>query len=199
MPNEHSLGAAASKSESVHRLAFSWPARRAALGSRPLFFFRRSPTSLPPTSLFFLFPFFFCSPPSLPPPSPPTPPPQPPQRFFETFSYLPPLSDADIAKQVDYVTRNGWVPALEFADPEHAYVGDQNTVRIRNSVGYQDNRYWSMYKLPMFGCTDSSQVLKEIQSATKSFPRAYIRLVAFNPDRQVQVAGMLVHRPTSVS
>ena len=153
------------------------------------------PLSLP---LFFLFPFFFCSPPSLPPPSPPTPPPQPPQRFFETFSYLPPLSDADIAKQVDYVTRNGWVPALEFADPEHAYVGDTNTVRIRNSVGYQDNRYWSMYKLPMFGCTDSSQVLKEIQSATKSFPKAYIRLVAFDPNRQVQVAGMLVHRPTSV-
>ena len=64
------------------------------------------------------------------------------------------------------------------------------------TAGYQDNRYWAMYKLPMFGCTDSSQVLKEIASATKSFPRAYIRLVAFNPDRQVQVAGMLVHRPT---
>jgi len=126
-------------------------------------------------------------------------PPPPPQllRFFETFSYLPPLSDADIAKQVDYITRNGWVPALEFADPGQAYVADTNTVRIRNSVGYQDNRYWSMYKLPMFGCTDSSQVLKEIQSATKSFPKAYIRLVAFDPNRQVQVAGMLVHRPKS--
>jgi ribulose-bisphosphate carboxylase small chain len=118
-------------------------------------------------------------------------------KFFETFSYLPPLSDADIAKQVDYITRNGWVPALEFADPGQAYVADTNTDRIRNSVGYQDNRYWSMYKLPMFGCTDSSQVLKEIQSATKSFPKAYIRLVAFDPNRQVQVAGMLVHRPKS--
>ena len=34
-------------------------------------------------------------------------PPQPTllQRFFETFSYLPPLSDADVAKQVDYITR----------------------------------------------------------------------------------------------
>ena len=109
------------------------------------------------------------------------------------------LSDADVAKQVDYITRNGWVPALEFADPEHAYVSNENTVRMQVTSGYQDNRYWAMYKLPMFGCTDSSQVLKEIQSATKSFPRAYIRLVAFNPDRQVQVAGMLVHRPTSVS
>ncbi len=59
-----------------------------------------------------------------------------------------------------------------------------------------DNRYWTMYKLPMFGCTDSSQVLAEIQSAVKSFPKAFIRLVAFDSDKQVQVAGMLVHRPT---
>ena len=118
-------------------------------------------------------------------------------KFFETFSYLPPLSDADIAKQVDYITRNGWVPALEFADPEHAYVSHVNTIRMQRTSTYQDNRYWAMYKLPMFGCTDSSQVLKEIQAATKSFPNAYIRLVAFNPDRQVQVAGMLVHRPTT--
>jgi len=120
------------------------------------------------------------------------------KRFFETFSYLPPLSDADTAKQVDYITRNGWVPALEFADPEHAYVSNENCIRMQTTSGYQDNRYWSMYKLPMFGCTDSSQVLKEIAAAAKSFPNAYIRLVAFNPDRQVQVAGMLVHRPTTV-
>ena len=70
---------------------------------------------------------------------------------------------------------------------------------MQRTSTYQDNRYWAMYKLPMFGCTDSSQVLKEIQAATKSFPNAYIRLVAFNPDRQVQVAGMLVHRPTTVN
>jgi ribulose-bisphosphate carboxylase small chain len=33
-------------------------------------------------------------------------------RFFETFSYLPPLSDEQIAKQVDYIVNNGWVPTL---------------------------------------------------------------------------------------
>jgi len=75
-------------------------------------------------------------------------------------------------------------------------VSDDSSVRIRNTVGYQDNRYWTMYKLPMFGCTDSSQVLGEIQSAVKAFPKAFIRLVAFDADKQVQVAGMLVHRPT---
>ena len=41
-------------------------------------------------------------------------------------------------------------------------------------------RYWTMYKLPMFGCTDPSQVLTEINNCTKSFPDAYIRLVAFD-------------------
>ena len=159
----------------------------------------RRPVFFPSHAFFSQFVFFAHLAPSTTTTATATTPPPPPQkRFFETFSYLPPLSDAEIAKQVDYVTRNGWVPALEFADPSQAYVADTNTVRIRNSVGYQDNRYWSMYKLPMFGCTDSSQVLKEIASATKSFPNAYIRLVAFNPDRQVQVAGMLVHRPTTV-
>ena len=32
-----------------------------------------------------------------------------------------------------------------------------------------------MWKLPMFGCTDSSQVLKEITNCTKAFPGSYIR------------------------
>ena len=36
-------------------------------------------------------------------------------------------------------------------------------------------RYWSMYKLPMFGCSDPQQVLTEIGNATKTFPNAYIR------------------------
>ena len=112
---------------------------------------------------------------------------------------MPPLDDAAVAKQVDYITRNGWVPGLEFADPEIAYVADTNASRIAITNCYQDNRYWTMYKLPMFGCTDSSQVLKEISNATKAFPNAYIRLVAFDPDRQVQTAGMLVHRPAGTN
>lgn len=54
-----------------------------------------------------------------------------------------------------------------------------------------------MYKLPMFGCTDPSQVLQEIKNCTRSFPDAYIRLVAFDQVRQVQCAGFLVHRPSN--
>jgi ribulose-bisphosphate carboxylase small chain len=66
------------------------------------------------------------------------------------------------------------------------------------SAGYYDNRYWSMWKLPMFGCSDPSQVLKEVSACTKAFPDAYVRLVSFDAMRQVQVAGFLVQRPVGV-
>merc|ERR1712100_883858 len=31
-----------------------------------------------------------------------------PEKKYECLSYLPPLSDADISKQVDYLVGNGW-------------------------------------------------------------------------------------------
>lgn len=40
-------------------------------------------------------------------------------------------------------------------------------------------------------------MLREIDNATKAFPNAYIRMAAFDANRQVQVASMLVHRPSS--
>ncbi|GMN52050.1 hypothetical protein TIFTF001_021199 [Ficus carica] len=33
---------------------------------------------------------------------------------FETLSYLPPPSDDSIAKEIDYMIKNGWIPCLEF-------------------------------------------------------------------------------------
>lgn len=35
---------------------------------------------------------------------------------FETLSYMPPLTSDQIAKQIDYMTSNGYIPCLEF-DP----------------------------------------------------------------------------------
>jgi ribulose-bisphosphate carboxylase small chain len=49
----------------------------------------------------------------------------------------------------------------------------------------------------MFGCTDASQVLKEIAACVKACPDSYVRMAAFDASRQVQVASMLVHRPLS--
>ncbi|KAH7851258.1 hypothetical protein Vadar_009132 [Vaccinium darrowii] len=33
---------------------------------------------------------------------------------FETLSYLPPLTEESIAKEVDYMIKKGWIPCLEF-------------------------------------------------------------------------------------
>jgi len=45
---------------------------------------------------------------------------------------------------------------------------------------YYDNRYWTMWKLPMFGCTNPNEVLGEIDACKRAFPECYIRLVAFD-------------------
>ncbi len=47
-------------------------------------------------------------------------------------------------------------------------------------------RYWTMWKLPMFGCSDPSQVLGEIRACENAFPNSYIRIVAFDNVRQVR-------------
>lgn len=56
-----------------------------------------------------------------------------------------------------------------------------------------------MYKLPMFGCQDAGQVLQEIANATRSFPTAYVRIISFDPVRQVQMSSLLVHRPDNAT
>ncbi|CAN0926047.1 Ribulose bisphosphate carboxylase small subunit, chloroplastic [Linum grandiflorum] len=33
---------------------------------------------------------------------------------YETLSYLPPLTEEQLAKEIDYLLRMGWVPCLEF-------------------------------------------------------------------------------------
>lgn len=106
----------------------------------------------------------------------------------ETLSYLPQLSNDEIMKQISYMIRNNWTPGLEFSDDADIYL---NT---RMGPGYYDNRYWSMYKLPMFGCTDPMDVVREIEACKKEFPNAAIRVIAFDANRQVQTAGFLVRK-----
>ena len=33
---------------------------------------------------------------------------------YETLSYLPDLTDAQLAREVEYLLRKGWIPCLEF-------------------------------------------------------------------------------------
>ncbi|XXG83777.1 hypothetical protein AAC387_Pa10g1458 [Persea americana] len=108
---------------------------------------------------------------------------------FETLSYLPPLSPEQLASEVDYLLRMGWVPCLEF--DKIGFVYREN----HRSPGYYDGRYWTMWKLPMFGCTDSTQVLKEVEECKKFYPNYFIRIIGFDNKRQVQCISFIAYKP----
>ncbi|GMY24407.1 Ribulose bisphosphate carboxylase small subunit, chloroplastic [Fagus crenata] len=109
---------------------------------------------------------------------------------FETLSYLPPLSLESLAKQIEYLILKGWIPCLEF-ELEHPFVYRENN----RSPGYYDGRYWVMWKLPMFGCTDATQVLAELQEASKTYPTSHIRIIGFDNKRQVQCISFIAYKP----
>ena len=125
------------------------------------------------------------------------PPPSP--RFFETFSFLPPLSDQEVARQVQYLLNNGWTPCIEFESASKAYADTHGWCGMDMSVaaGYYDNRYWVMWKLPMYGCTNPDEVLQEIRACTSAFPECFIRVAGFDNIKQVQCSSFLAHRPSN--
>ncbi|KAL7184303.1 hypothetical protein ACSBR2_026455 [Camellia fascicularis] len=112
---------------------------------------------------------------------------------FETLSCLLPLSDESIAKEIEYMLKKGWVSCLEFDTVGH--VSRENS----RMPGYYDGRYWTLWKLPMFGCNDSSQVLNEIHDCKKAYPNAYIRCLAFDDKRQCQCMSFVIQKPTPTS
>ena len=62
--------------------------------------------------------------------------------MFETLSFLPPLDEEAIAKQIDYIIRNNWTPCLEFSEAKFAYVASDSTNHVNgpNYCNYFDNR-----------------------------------------------------------
>ncbi|GER52017.1 ribulose bisphosphate carboxylase small chain [Striga asiatica] len=112
---------------------------------------------------------------------------------FETLSYVPPLTDESIAKEIDYMIKKGWIPCLEFDEEGHVY---RENSRMPN---YYDGRYWTLWKLPMFGCNDSTQVLNEIQECKKAYPNAYIRCLAFDNKKKAQCMAFLIQKPNKAT
>ena len=112
------------------------------------------------------------------------------KKFFETLSYLPTLNEPQLAREVDYLLRKGWIPCLEF-ELERGFVWREH----HRGPGYYDGRYWTMWKLPMFGCNDSSQVIKELQECKKEYPKSFIRIIGFDNVRQVQCISFIAHKP----
>lgn len=102
-------------------------------------------------------------------------------RKFETFSYLPEMDQARIRRQVEYIVKKGWNPAIEHTEPENAF-----------------DYYWYMWKLPMFGETDVDKVLAECEACRQANPDNHVRLIGYDNFTQSQGASMVIFRGKTV-
>merc|ERR1711937_486258 len=87
-----------------------------------------------------------------------------PEKKCECLSYLPPLSDDEISRQIDYLVGNGWAPCIEFASQEEA---DTNQLLFAGPALY------------------------EIQNCQDEYPGYRVRVVGFDNVRQCQMAGFI--------
>ena len=98
------------------------------------------------------------------------------------FSFLPDLNDQEITRQVQYGLGKGYAWSVEYTDDPHPR-----------------NTYWELYGMPMFDLRDAGGVLLELNHCRQTFPRHYIRLVAFDSRRGIESVAMsfIVNRPPS--
>ena len=96
------------------------------------------------------------------------------------FSFLPDLTDAQIAKQVQYCLGQGWALGLEYTDDPHPR-----------------NVYWEMWGLPMFDLADAAGVIGELNDCRKIHGDKYIRINAFDSTHGWETVRMsfIVNRP----
>jgi ribulose-bisphosphate carboxylase small chain len=90
-------------------------------------------------------------------------------RKFETFSYLPALSEESTRAQIQYVVDKGW-----------------------------NGSYWYMWKLPMFGETDVDAILAELEACHKAHPNNHVRLLGLDNFAQCAGTAMVIYRGVSV-
>ncbi|WP_119299634.1 ribulose bisphosphate carboxylase small subunit [Dongia deserti] len=98
------------------------------------------------------------------------------------FSFLPDLTDQQIAAQIDYCLGKGWAVNIEFTDDPHPR-----------------NTYWEMWGHPMFDIKDAAGVMLELQACRKAYGDRYIRLSAFDASHGWESIRLsfIVNRPKS--
>jgi ribulose-bisphosphate carboxylase small chain len=97
-----------------------------------------------------------------------------------TFSFLPDLTDEQIAKQVDYALAQNWAVSVEYTDDPHPR-----------------NTYWEMWGMPMFDLKDAAGVVQEVNACRATHPECYVKVNAFDSTRGFETMRMsfMVHRP----
>lgn len=100
-----------------------------------------------------------------------------------TFSYLPDLTDEQIAAQVRYALDHDWAIMLEHTDDPHPR-----------------NCYWEMWDQPMFDLEPDQDelVVAEVNACRAEHPQDYVKVVAYDRSlgRQTTTLSFIVNRPT---
>src|SRR5512142_1644342 len=96
-----------------------------------------------------------------------------------TFSFLPDLTDEEIAEQVEYCLSQGWPVSVEHTDDPHPR-----------------NVYWTMWGLPMFDLKDAAGVMAEVDACRRAHPRNYVRVNGYDRShgRQTTALSFIVQR-----
>jgi len=79
------------------------------------------------------------------------------------FSFLPDLTDDQIAAQIQYVLDKGWAVNIEHTNDPHPR-----------------NTYWEMWGPPMFDLAVASGAMLELDKCRKAYGDRYIRICAFD-------------------
>ena len=97
-----------------------------------------------------------------------------------TFSFLPDLTEDQIAAQVSFALSRGWALSIEHAHAPHPR-----------------DTYWEMWGLQMFDLRDPAPVLEEVLACKAANPGAYVKVNAFDPARGWETVRLsfLVARP----
>jgi ribulose-bisphosphate carboxylase small chain len=99
-----------------------------------------------------------------------------------TFSFLPDLTDEQIAAQIRYSLEHDWAMSIEYTDDPHPR-----------------NNYWEMWGLPQFdlGADDVEVVMRDVRACREAHPSHYIKVIAYDATlgRQTTALSFIVNRP----
>ena len=99
-----------------------------------------------------------------------------------TFSFLPDLTDEQIAAQILYALEHGWAISLEHTDDPHPR-----------------SPYWEMWGLPMFDLPveDVEIVMRDVRACREAHPHHYVKVIAYDASygRQTTALSFIVNRP----
>jgi ribulose-bisphosphate carboxylase small chain len=100
-----------------------------------------------------------------------------------TFSFLPELTDEQIAAQIHYALEHGWAMSVEHTDNPHPR-----------------SPYWDMWGTPLFDLPveQVDVVLREVRACREAHPEEYVKLIAYDSSkgRQTTALSFIVQRPS---